>query len=45
MVTVVGDPGVGKSRLREEFLSWIELRPESSGGMSSKRSAVACTKG
>ncbi|MGB3712888.1 MAG: protein kinase [Candidatus Promineifilaceae bacterium] len=28
MVTVVGDPGVGKTRLLYEFASWAELRPE-----------------
>ena len=28
MITVSGDPGVGKSRLLYEFESWAELRPE-----------------
>jgi len=29
VVTIVGDAGVGKSRLLYEFDNWIELRPES----------------
>ncbi len=28
MVTVVGDPGVGKSRLLDEFDNWLDLLPE-----------------
>jgi class 3 adenylate cyclase/tetratricopeptide (TPR) repeat protein len=28
LVTVVGDPGVGKSRLLSEFESWVDHRPE-----------------
>jgi class 3 adenylate cyclase len=28
MVTIVGEPGIGKSRLLFEFASWAELRPE-----------------
>jgi class 3 adenylate cyclase/tetratricopeptide (TPR) repeat protein len=28
IVTIVGDPGVGKSRLLYEFISWIRSRPE-----------------
>jgi ABC-type oligopeptide transport system substrate-binding subunit/class 3 adenylate cyclase len=28
VVTIVGDAGVGKSRLLEELSNWIELRPE-----------------
>ena len=27
-MTVVGEAGVGKSRLLDEFASWLELRPE-----------------
>ena len=28
MVTIVGEPGLGKSRLLYEFENWIDLRPE-----------------
>ncbi len=28
MVTIIGEPGVGKSRLLYEFENWIDLRPE-----------------
>jgi class 3 adenylate cyclase/tetratricopeptide (TPR) repeat protein len=28
MVTVVGEPGAGKSRLLHEFVAWLDLRPE-----------------
>ncbi|MEA3439006.1 MAG: adenylate/guanylate cyclase domain-containing protein [Chloroflexota bacterium] len=28
LVTIVGDAGVGKTRLLDEFFNWIELRPE-----------------
>lgn len=28
IITIVGDPGVGKSRLLSEFENWIELQPE-----------------
>ena len=28
MMTIVGDPGVGKSRLLDEFTTWVEAEPE-----------------
>ncbi len=28
LVTIVGDAGIGKSRLLEEFETWLDLRPE-----------------
>ena len=28
VVTVVGEAGVGKTRLLDEFFNWFELRPE-----------------
>lgn len=28
MLTIVGDPGVGKSRLLDEFENWVDLLPE-----------------
>jgi class 3 adenylate cyclase/tetratricopeptide (TPR) repeat protein len=28
VVTVVGEPGVGKSRLLDEFTAWLDLQPE-----------------
>jgi tetratricopeptide (TPR) repeat protein len=28
VVTVVGEPGAGKSRLLDEFAAWLDLRPE-----------------
>jgi class 3 adenylate cyclase/tetratricopeptide (TPR) repeat protein len=28
VVTVLGEAGIGKSRLLDEFVSWVELRPE-----------------
>lgn len=38
VVTVVGDAGVGKSRLIYEFKSWLELQPESIWYMTGRAS-------
>ena len=41
VVTVVGDAGVGKSRLLDEFLDWAEVQPEAFYYFKGQASAVS----
>uniref|UniRef100_UPI0035AF7F0A ATP-binding protein n=1 Tax=Promineifilum sp. TaxID=2664178 RepID=UPI0035AF7F0A len=41
LVTVIGEAGVGKSRLLFEFESWVELRPERIGHFKGRALAVS----